>query len=50
MNEFYNSLLIGTLGGLVATFLTVVLRRYWINIIIPWYEERVYKDAKIEGF
>jgi len=49
MQDFYYSLFIGVVGGLVATSLTVAFRNYWIKVLIPWYEERVYKDAKIEG-
>ena len=39
----------GLIGGLVATFLTLVIRRMWLSIIVPWYEERVYHDAHFEG-
>lgn len=49
MLDFYTSLLVGTLGGLVATLLTVTFRNYWVSVFIPWYEERLYRDAKIEG-
>ena len=39
----------GLIGGLVATFLTLVIRKMWLSIIMPWYEERVYHDAHFEG-
>ena len=43
--EFVN----GIVGGLVATFLTLVIHRMWLSIVIPWYEERVYQDVHFEG-
>ncbi len=39
----------GLISGLIVTFLVVVIRAFWIHIIIPWFEERVYKDVQIEG-
>ncbi|MBM4341548.1 MAG: hypothetical protein FJ110_18635 [Deltaproteobacteria bacterium] len=39
----------GVVSGLVATFLTFVAARYWTKVIVPWYEDRVYKDIKIAG-
>ena len=39
----------GVVSGFVATFLTFVAARYWTKVIVPWYEERVYKDIKIAG-
>jgi len=44
-----NEIGIGIVSGLITTFLIVVLREVWLKIIEPWYEERVYKDARIEG-
>ncbi|MEM9556493.1 MAG: hypothetical protein AAGC60_19705 [Acidobacteriota bacterium] len=41
--------LTGVISGLIATFLVFVLRAIWIRIIEPWYEEKVYQDARIEG-
>ena len=43
------NLLLGVVSGLIATFLTLFIRSYWNKIILPWYEERVYQDARIEG-
>ena len=40
---------IGIVAGLITTFIVVVLRQIWIGIIQPWYENRVYQDAEIEG-
>lgn len=44
-----NEIGIGIVSGLITTFLVVVMRELWLKVIQPWYEERVYKDAKIEG-
>jgi hypothetical protein len=47
--DFLSKVTIGVIGGLVATFLTFVIRRLWLSIVVPWYEERVYQDAHFEG-
>jgi len=39
----------GLISGITVAFLVLVLRSFWAAIIIPWFEERVYKDVKIEG-
>ena len=49
MIDIWSNLSIGVVAGLVATFLSIVLRMSWVAIIVPWYEDRVYKDARIEG-
>jgi hypothetical protein len=49
MNDFYSNIAIGIIAGLLATLLTIGFRQVWICIIVPWFEELVYKDAKIEG-
>ena len=43
------TLLLGIVSGLIATFLTLFIRLYWNKIVLPWYEERLYQDARIEG-
>jgi hypothetical protein len=40
---------IGVTAGLITTILVVVIQKLWVTAIEPWYEERIYKDAKIEG-
>jgi hypothetical protein len=40
---------VGIVSGLVVTLIVVVFRGLWIAVIQPWYEERIYRDAKIEG-
>ncbi len=45
-----NYLIQGTVGGVVATIICIVFAEIiWKRIIVPWYEERVYKDSEIEG-
>ena len=50
MEQFFLSLFGGVIGGIVAMVIWIVLRLYWLKIISPWYEERIYHDAKIEGY
>ena len=45
----YENLISGLVSGLVVTVFVVVFRTFWKSIIVPWFEERVYKDVKIEG-
>jgi hypothetical protein len=40
---------IGIIAGLLTTLLVVVVRQLWVTVIEPWYENRVYKDVRIEG-
>lgn len=49
MQQLSFNLILGIVSGLVATFLTMFIRSYWNKVILPWYEERIYKDAHIEG-
>jgi len=49
MDKFLADMANGIVGGLIATFLTLVIHRIWLTIIRPWYEERVYHDARFEG-
>ena len=44
-----NSLTIGIIAGLITTLLIVILKSMFDKILIPWYEQRVYKDIKISG-
>ncbi len=50
MNNFLTELFInGVAGGMVATGLTAAINGIWLSKVIPWYEERVYHDARFEG-
>lgn len=43
------NLLLGIIGGIVAAPLTLALQQFWFKVITPWFEERIYQDAHIEG-
>ena len=43
------NLIAGLVSGLVVTLFVVTFKKFWETVIIPWFEERVYKDVKIEG-
>ena len=40
---------VGIISGLVTTLFVVVFRSFWLKVLVPWFEDRVYKDARIEG-
>lgn len=44
-----DELVIGVVSGLVTTALVFFARRVYLAAIVPWIEDRVYKDARIEG-
>lgn len=43
------NLVAGLISGLIVTLFVFSFRHFWNSIIVPWFEERVYKDAQIEG-
>jgi hypothetical protein len=49
MQKLISDLTVGVVAGLVATFLALVVRRVWLSVVLPWYEEHVYQDAHFEG-
>jgi hypothetical protein len=49
MNNLSSNLIVGITSGLVTALLVVAIRRLWMVVIVPWFEEIVYRDAKIEG-
>jgi hypothetical protein len=48
-NDLLLSLGSGVISGLVASGLLLFFSSFWGSSIVPWYEERIYKDARIEG-
>lgn len=44
-----DNLIAGLVSGIIVVLLVLVFRTFWYRVIVPWFEERVYKDAKIEG-
>ncbi len=47
--DLFSTIGSGVLSGLVTTLLVFVVIRYWKGVLIPWYENRIYKDIKIAG-
>ena len=43
------ALTVGIIASLLSVLLSLLFREIWIKILIPWYEERLYKGAEIEG-
>lgn len=43
------NIIAGLISGVLATLLVFVFRSVWTALIIPWFEERIYKDVRIEG-
>ena len=39
----------GIVSGVLATFLVLICLSIWNKIIVPWYEDKVYKDIRIDG-
>jgi hypothetical protein len=39
----------GAVGGLISTVIIVLFGTIWSKTLIPWFEELVYKAARIEG-
>jgi hypothetical protein len=39
----------GVISALVATFLVFVGAKYWNRVVLPWYEDRVYRDIRLAG-
>jgi hypothetical protein len=44
-----SNIISGLVSGLIVTLFVVSFRAFWVSVIIPWFENRVYKDIKIEG-
>ena len=49
VSNIYFSLVIGVVSGIITTVLIFIGMKYWNSVIVPWYEDRVYKDIKISG-
>ncbi|MBX3735104.1 MAG: hypothetical protein KF715_00315 [Candidatus Didemnitutus sp.] len=49
MSPLASNVIAGIVSGLLATLLTIGFRSFWLRVVIPWFEELVYKDARIEG-
>lgn len=49
MSDIVFSLVTGLVSGLIATFFAVGFARFWKTVVEPWFENMVYKDARVEG-
>ena len=49
MNVFASSILSGIISGVLVAVAMFLFRVYWLKVLQPWYEDRIYQDAKIEG-
>jgi len=43
------ALLSGIISGLLSSLIVFVVVKYWNSVVVPWYEQRVYKDVPIGG-
>jgi predicted small secreted protein len=43
------NIIAGLFSGLLVTLLVVVFRAIWRDSLVPWFENRVYKDIRVEG-
>ena len=49
MTTFGIAIAAGLLSAFLATSVMLLIRHLWTSILEPWYEDRIYKDALIEG-
>src|ERR1700759_165257 len=49
MSTFISSLLAGVVSGVIVSLIVFACRVQWLKVLQPWYENRLYKGAKIEG-
>lgn len=49
MSQAVVALVTGIVSGLISAILVFIGVKWWNRAIVPWYEERVYKDVKISG-
>lgn len=49
MNALALSLVAGVVSGVIASLIVFAFRVYWLKILQPWYENRLYQGAVIEG-
>jgi hypothetical protein len=44
-----DNLAAGLFSGVVVSIFVLVFSKFWKAILVPWFEDIVYKDARIEG-
>ncbi|QUX94421.1 hypothetical protein C0J08_02890 [Marinomonas sp. CT5] len=45
----FENVVAGLVSGVVVSILVLVIGRFWKAVVVPWFEERVYKDLHVEG-
>lgn len=48
-SELAPSVFIGTVTGIIVSVLIWAAQQFAVKVILPWHEDLIYKDAKIEG-
>lgn len=48
-SETPSVILAGLVSGVLSSLLVLAGAKYWRAVVIPWYEDRVYKDVMIAG-
>src|SRR3954471_3813986 len=43
------SIVIGTVTGLISSAAATAFQQFIAKVVLPWYENLIYKDVKIEG-
>jgi hypothetical protein len=49
MNSLLVSLGSGLVSGLLVSLLGLLFRSWWLKVVEPWYEDKLYQNIKIEG-
>ena len=48
MPRITEGLVVGVVSGLVTSAILFVFLQYWSRVVIPWFEERVYRGIRID--
>lgn len=49
MNAIGGQILVGVCSGLVTGIVILVFTQIWQKILVPWYEQRIYRGVHIDG-
>jgi hypothetical protein len=49
MNDLASQILIGVFSGLATGIVILLFTQVWQKILLPWYEQRLYKGIRISG-
>lgn len=48
-SEITFGLVVGVVASLLSVLLSLVIKEFWLKILVPWYEEKLYKGAEVAG-